>query len=96
MGRRSHIEVRLTWTQMLASDRFAGRWVALDNVRYDPTTSQPIEADVVDVDDELGELCTRMRASDRTSCAVLYCDAATRGRAALGLATPVSSRMVQH
>lgn len=48
--------------------------MALDNVRYDPSTSLPIEADVVDADEDLADLCARMRSADRTACAILYCD----------------------
>lgn len=28
----------------------------------------------MDVDDDLGELCTRMREADRTSCAIVHCE----------------------
>jgi hypothetical protein len=59
---------------MVRSDETRGRWVALDNVRYDPATSQPVEADVVDVDEDLADLCARMRESDRTSCAIIFCE----------------------
>lgn len=65
------------WPEICRSDSYRGRWVALDNVRYDPSTSQPIEADVVDVDDDLGVLCARMREADRTSCAIVHCEEET-------------------
>ena len=48
--------------------------MALANVRYDPMTSLPLEAEVVDADDDLADLCARMRAADRTACAILHCD----------------------
>lgn len=64
----------MMWPEICRCDQFRGRWVALDNVRYDPVTSQPIEAEVVDVDDDLADLCGRMRASSRTSCAILQCE----------------------
>jgi hypothetical protein len=64
----------MTWPDISRSDDYRGRWVALDNVRYDQLTSQPIEADVVDADEDLAELCHRMRAADHTSCAILFCD----------------------
>jgi hypothetical protein len=48
--------------------------VALDNVRYEPATAQPLEADVVDADEDLAELCARMREQDRSSCAILFCE----------------------
>ena len=59
---------------MCRPDRCGGRWVALDNVRYDPTTSVPVEADLVDSDDDLAELCARLREADRHACAVLFCE----------------------
>ncbi len=65
---------RMTWSEVCRSDRFRGRWVALDNVRYATGGTAPVEADVVDADEDLAELCSRMRASDRTSCAILFCE----------------------
>jgi hypothetical protein len=62
------------WREICQSDVYRGRWVALDNVRYDPVTSQPIEADVVDADEDLADLCARMRSADRTSCAIVHCE----------------------
>jgi len=64
--------VRLTWPEICISEELLGRWVALDNVRYAPGSSQPAEADVVDADEDLADLCARMRESDRTACAILY------------------------
>lgn len=64
----------MSWLEMLCSDTYRGRWVALDNVRYDSATSRPLEGDVVDVDEDLAELCSRMRQADHCSCAVLFCD----------------------
>jgi hypothetical protein len=48
--------------------------VALDNVRYASGSTIPVEAEVVDADEDLAELCARMRAADRTACAILFCD----------------------
>jgi hypothetical protein len=64
----------MLWPQICQSKQYNGRWVALDNVRYDPITSQPLEAEVVDADEDLGDLCARMRAADRTSCAILHAE----------------------
>jgi hypothetical protein len=61
------------WPEICRSEHYRGRWIALDNVRFDPVTSQPLEADVVDVDDDIADLCSRMRAADRTSCAIVHC-----------------------
>ncbi|WP_437508626.1 hypothetical protein [Sorangium sp. So ce1099] len=63
---------RMTWRDICRSEEFAGRWVALDNVRYVQGASQPAEADVVDADDDLADLCARMREADRTACAILF------------------------
>jgi hypothetical protein len=58
---------------MRRSEKYAGSWVALDQVRYD-ARHQPIDAHVVDFDSNLGTLCARMRANHCHSCAVLYCE----------------------
>ena len=74
MGSRSRIAAaRMTWPDMCRSDQFLGRWVALDNVRYAPGSSKPAEADVVDADEDLADLCSRMREADRSSCAIVFC-----------------------
>jgi hypothetical protein len=68
--------IRMTWPDLCRSERYSGLWVALDNCRYDQTTRQPVEGDVVDSDEELSDLCARMRETGRSSCAILYCDEA--------------------
>jgi hypothetical protein len=79
---------RLTWPQICRSDEYKGRWVALDACVYDPRTAQPTEGTVIDADEDLVALCSRMQATDSKHCAILYCDErATREEAA-----PVSSR----
>jgi hypothetical protein len=78
---------RLTWPQICRSDEFRGRWVALDECRYDPRTAQPTEGTVVDADEDLVTLCSRMQATDSKHCAILYCDDQTPDEA-----LPVSSR----
>lgn len=65
---------RMTWPEILRSAQFRGLWVALDNCRYDKSTRQPIEGDVVDTDGDLSELCARMRETGRSSCTILFCD----------------------
>jgi len=64
----------MTWSEVCRSDRFRGRWVALDNVRYAAGSTVPVEAEVVDADEDLAELCGRMRAADRTACAIVFCE----------------------
>jgi len=65
---------RLTWRQICRSEDYRGRWVALDNCRYDQSTASPTEGDVVDTDEDLAELCRRMREADKTHCAILFCE----------------------
>ena len=65
---------RLTWPQICRSDEFRGRWVALDRCKYDPRTAQPTEGTVVDADEDLVALCSRMQASDSKHCAILFCE----------------------
>jgi hypothetical protein len=65
---------RQTWPQICRSDEFRGRWVALDRCKYDPRTAQPTEGTVVDSDEDLVALCSRMQASDSKHCAILFCD----------------------
>ena len=80
---------RLTWPQICRSDEFRGRWVALDACRYDPRTAQPTEGTVVDADEDLVALCSRMQASDSKHCAILYCDE----RVTVEEVTPASARV---
>jgi hypothetical protein len=65
---------RMTWRELCRSGRYKGLWVAIDNCRYDQTTRQPVEGDVVDSDAEFSELCTRMRETGRTSCTIVFCE----------------------
>jgi hypothetical protein len=65
---------RLTWPEICRNSDFRGRWVALDDCKYDPRTAQPTEGTVVDADEDLVALCSRMQASDSKHCAILFCD----------------------
>ena len=64
-------QVRLSLQQ--ARQLLRGRWVALDECRYDTKTSQVVEGSIVDSDEDLVELCTRMRRADQQHCAILFC-----------------------
>ncbi len=64
----------MRWSEICGSEQYRGRWVALDNVRYDTVSSQPLEAEVVDADEDLADLCARMRSADRTACAIRHCE----------------------
>jgi hypothetical protein len=65
--------MRLRWSELCRCDEYRGRWVALDECRYDEATGEAAEGAVVDVDDDLVELCARIRASERKNCAILFC-----------------------
>jgi hypothetical protein len=64
---------RMTWDEICRRADFRGRWVALHGCRYDETTGQAAEGAVVDVDEDLAELCQRVRDSDWKNCAILFC-----------------------
>jgi hypothetical protein len=74
MGSRREAGRLMTWAEICTSREYRGRWVALDGVRYDEVTARPTEGTVVDSDDDLAELCGRVRSSDRCGCAILYCE----------------------
>jgi len=65
---------RMAWTDICRAAEFRGRWVALCECHYDESTGKATEGAVVDVDDDLVELCSRIRASDKKNCAILFCD----------------------
>jgi len=67
---------RMTWPEIRQSDEYRGRWVALDNCRYDARTAQPMEGTIIDADEDLVQLCTRIRQSDNKHCAILFCEEA--------------------
>jgi hypothetical protein len=65
---------RLTWPEIRTNSDFRGRWVALDHCRYDSRTAQPVEGVVVDSDEDLVELCSRIQEGDNKHCAILFCE----------------------
>lgn len=66
---------RLTWEEICRRTDCRGRWVALHACRFDESTGEPTEGEVVDIDDDLAELCQRVRAQHITACAIQYCQA---------------------
>lgn len=66
---------RLSWTEICAKQQYRGRWVALDDPNYDGASRTPSEGTVVDVDDDLAELCSRMKKANHRACCVVFCDA---------------------
>ena len=65
----------MSWEAICRHADFKGRWVALDHCRYDESTGRATEGAVVDVDDDLVELCNRIRESEHENCAILFCGA---------------------
>jgi hypothetical protein len=65
------------WADLCKDGAYRGRWVALEGVRYD--SGAPMEGVVVDADDDLATLCTRVQASDYAGCAILFCDDKSSG-----------------
>lgn len=63
---------RMRWDHICRCREYRGRWVALDACRYDEASGRATEGEVVDADDDLVELCSRMRMSDRKNCAILF------------------------
>jgi hypothetical protein len=63
---------RMTWSEICQNHDLRGRWIAMDECSFDESTGLAKEGLVVDVDDDLAELCTRLRNSERTSCAILF------------------------
>jgi hypothetical protein len=79
---------RMTWNEICCNDDFRGRWVALDDCSYDASTGHATEGAVVDADDDLVELCQRIRDSEWRNCAIVFCDEGrfeTRAASAGGL-----------
>ena len=65
----------MTWEEICQDDALRGRWVAIGDCTYDETTGRATEGLVVDSDDDLAELCSRMRASAFKNCSIVFADA---------------------
>jgi hypothetical protein len=66
---------RMKWDEICRRSELRGRWVALDDCCYDEATGKAMEGAVVDADDDLVELCNRIRDSQHRHCAILFCEA---------------------
>jgi hypothetical protein len=66
--------MRMTWNEICSQQEYRGRWLALDGCRYDETTAQPAEGTVIDADDDLAELCQRIRRARHRSYTILFCE----------------------
>lgn len=65
---------RMTWQEICSSDDLRGRWIAMDECSFDDSTGRATEGLVVDSDDDLAALCSRMRASEHRNCAIVLAD----------------------
>ena len=63
---------RMTWHEICRLEECRGRWVALLDCRYDESTGRATEGHLVDLDDDLAELCSRV-SDQYKNCAILYC-----------------------
>jgi hypothetical protein len=72
MGRAFGRGERVSWDVLCHHADYQGLWVALNAVRYD--SGVPIDGEVVDVDEDIAVLCTRIQSVENAACAILYCD----------------------
>ena len=63
---------RWSWTELVASEHH-GRWIALEEVSYDEFSREPLGGVLVDSDEELSALCSRIQQRDRGACSILFC-----------------------
>ena len=63
----------MTWKQIRSRLDCRGRWVALQECRYDERTGEAREGILIDLDEELSELCSRVREGRLRDCAILFC-----------------------
>ncbi len=61
--------VRATWKEACLKN--PGRWVAMANARVDEEQN-PIEGDVVAVNEDLGDLCAELKKI-KSRCIIKYC-----------------------
>lgn len=64
---------RMTWDEICSRADCRGRWIALHACRFDESTGQANEGELVDVDDDLAELCRRVRSQHLKHCAIQFC-----------------------
>ena len=70
----------MTWEEICQDDALRGRWIAMDDCSFDDATRRAMEGLVVDCDDDLAELCKRMRESRCKNCSIIFADATAARR----------------
>ena len=68
----------VTWPEIRQSEMFQGRWVAMCDCVYDDD-ARPVAGQIVDADEDLVALCSRMQREGDRHCAILFCDRAPLG-----------------
>lgn len=68
---------RMTWNEICQNEDFRGRWIAMGDCSFDESTGHATEGLVVDADDDLAELCSRMRESEWKNCSIFFADSQT-------------------
>lgn len=63
---------RMSWKDICQKTLYRDRWVALDDCHYDESTGEATDGEIIDADEDLVELCNRIRQSDRKNCAILF------------------------
>ena len=63
---------RMTWDEICTDAGLRGRWVAIDDCSFDASTGCATSGLVVDCDDDLAELCSRMRDSAWRNCSIVF------------------------
>ena len=63
---------RMTWDEICTDSGLRGRWVAIDDCSFDEATGRATAGLVVDCDDDLAELCSRMRDSTWRNCSIVF------------------------
>ena len=65
---------RMTWEQICRDEELRGRWIAMDDCCFDEASGHALEGLVVDSDDDLAALCSRMRESQWKNCSIVFAD----------------------
>ncbi len=74
---------KMTWQEICDNEDLRGRWVAIDACRFDETTGVAMEGSVVDADDDLAELCARIRESEWKNCSIVFAESEVPSGASL-------------
>lgn len=64
----------MTWEEICGHEALRGRWIAMGDCSFDAATGRATEGLVVDCDDDLAELCKRMRESKWKNCSIVFAD----------------------